>query len=66
MVGVWQHFHSELLWFWTSAIALYSKELENTTFQKLGLFLSLGEDETPTLLGPLERGNLSQSSLKTQ
>jgi hypothetical protein len=29
-------------------------------FQKLDLFLSLGEGEkTPTLLGPLERANLS-------
>jgi hypothetical protein len=27
-------------------------------FQKLDLFLSLGEGETPTLLGPLERANL--------
>jgi hypothetical protein len=36
-------------------------KLENTTFQKLDLFLSSGEGEkTPTQIGPLERANLNQ------
>jgi hypothetical protein len=36
---------------------------ENTTFRILDLFPALGEGwKTPTLLGPLERGNLSRSS----
>jgi hypothetical protein len=34
-------------------------KLDNTTFRKLDLFLSLGEWETPNLLGPLERVNLN-------
>jgi hypothetical protein len=35
-------------------------KLENTAFRKLDLFRSLGEGgETPTLLGPLGRANLS-------
>jgi hypothetical protein len=34
-------------------------KLENITFWKLDLFLSSGEGETPILLGPLVRANLS-------
>jgi hypothetical protein len=35
-----------------------SKQLENITFRKMGLFSSSGEvRETPTLLGPIERAN---------
>jgi hypothetical protein len=50
---------TELLGFWTLFIIQYSKKLENTMFQKLDLFLSSGERETPTLLGPLERANIN-------
>jgi hypothetical protein len=32
---------------------------ENTAFHKLDLFPSLGERETPSLLGPLETVNLN-------
>jgi hypothetical protein len=55
--GVW---HSELLSFWTLSIVRYSKKLKNTTFRKLDLFPSPGQGggETPSQLGPLERGNL--------
>jgi hypothetical protein len=38
--------------------------LENTLFRKLDLFPSSGELwETPTLLRPLDKGNLNQSSV---
>jgi hypothetical protein len=37
------------------------RTLENTTFWKLVLFSTSGMgEETPSLLGPLERANLSQ------
>jgi hypothetical protein len=36
------------------------KKLENTTFRILDMFLASGEErKTPTLLGPLERANLT-------
>jgi hypothetical protein len=39
------------------------RQVENTTFRKLDLFPSSGEEgKTPTQLGPLERANLSQVS----
>jgi hypothetical protein len=44
---------------WVSVPCPSSGILENTTFRKLDLFLSSGEGETPTLLGPLERANLN-------
>jgi hypothetical protein len=38
---------------WTLAIVQNSKQIENTTFRKLGLFQSSDEGkETPTLMGP--------------
>jgi hypothetical protein len=47
----------ELLGVWTLSIVWNFKDLENTKFCKLALFPSSGEGrETPTLLGPLERG----------
>jgi hypothetical protein len=47
--------------FWILSTDWNSKWLENTTFQKLDLFLSSGDGrETPTLLGPLGRANLNQ------
>jgi hypothetical protein len=47
---------SESLGLWALPIVRNSNELENTTFQKLDLFPSSGEErEDPTLLGPLER-----------
>jgi hypothetical protein len=49
---------SESLDLRTSSIVRNSNELENTTFRKLDLFPSSGEErETSTLLGPLERDN---------
>jgi hypothetical protein len=49
----------ESLGLWTLSIIRNSKELENTTFRKLDLFLSSGDGrKTPTLFGPLERANL--------
>jgi hypothetical protein len=39
---------------------VHRPELENTTFRKLDLFPSPGEErESPTLLGPLERADLN-------
>jgi hypothetical protein len=51
---------SGLLGFWTLAIVCYSRKHKRTQhFQKLYMFLSLGEGwETPSLLGPLDRANL--------
>jgi hypothetical protein len=51
----------ELLSFWTLSIVQYSKQFENTSFQKLDLFRSSGQGggETPSQLGPLERANLN-------
>jgi hypothetical protein len=43
---------SELLGFVTLSMVRYCKELENTVFRKIDLFISLGKGETPTLLGP--------------
>jgi hypothetical protein len=44
---------SELMDFWTLLIVQYSKKLDNTAFQKLYLFLSLGgRGETPPSKGP--------------
>jgi hypothetical protein len=65
---------SEGLWWWcithrfTGILdfvhCLYYKKLENTTFRKAEQFPSSGEGgETPGLLGPLERGNLSHRFL---
>jgi hypothetical protein len=48
---------SELPGLWT--FVWHSKKQENTIFQKLDLFPSSGERETPPLLGPLERANLN-------
>jgi hypothetical protein len=36
--------HSELLSFWTFSIVQYSKKLENTTFRRLDLFPSSGQE----------------------
>jgi hypothetical protein len=35
--------------------------IEKTTLWKVNLFLSLVEEGTPTLLGPLEKANISHS-----
>jgi hypothetical protein len=40
----------------------YSKKLVNTTFRKLDLFPSSGEEGDRTPLGPLERANLNHWS----
>jgi hypothetical protein len=43
------------------------QRIENTTFQKLDLFLSSGEgggEKTPTHLGPLERTNLNHWTIR--
>jgi hypothetical protein len=40
------------------------QKLEYTTFQKLDLFPSSGEWETPTVLVPLERANHSHSNVQ--
>jgi hypothetical protein len=45
--------------FLTLPIVWYSEKLENTMFQKLDVFLSSGEGQTRTLLGPLEGANLN-------
>jgi hypothetical protein len=50
---------TELLGFCTLFIIQYIKKLENTMFQNLDLFLSSGEGETLTMLGPLERANIN-------
>jgi hypothetical protein len=47
--------HSESLGLWTLSIVRSSKYLENTTFRKLDLFPSQGEERGTPLLGPLER-----------
>jgi hypothetical protein len=56
--------HSEPLGLWTLSIFCNSNELENTTFQKLGLFSCLGRGKkTPILLGPLKRANQELHSI---
>jgi hypothetical protein len=45
------------------AVVRNSKSVENIAFRKLHLFLfSGGRRETPTLLGPLQRANLSHGT----
>jgi hypothetical protein len=39
--------------FWDYAHRLVFQKLQNTTIQKLGLFLYSGEEEAPTLLRPV-------------
>jgi hypothetical protein len=49
---------------WVYGVCPLSRILNNS-FRKVDVFPCLGEGkETPTLLGPLERANLNQSSLK--
>jgi hypothetical protein len=63
-VHIFAAIHSGLLGFWTLSIVWYSKKKKTTqkktTFRKLDLFPSSGEEwETSTLFDPLERPNLS-------
>jgi hypothetical protein len=49
--------------YWVFGLCRSSIILKNTTFRKMDLFPSSHDVwETPTLLGPLERANLNQSS----
>jgi hypothetical protein len=51
----------------TLSIVRNSKQLENATFEKEGLFASSGEGRgTPTLVVPLERSNLTLWTTKTK
>jgi hypothetical protein len=58
--------HWESTSLWILYITRNSKQLENRTFRELDLFPSSGEGmETATLLGPLERTNLTQLKIET-